>query len=160
MGGPKEFIVKATKPFPSYLYNVKIINPIEKPQDKYKWFQGLFILITDENFKDWYDIFGKGYLSAFYFKNVDEITTDGTYSPLDEGLQNTDNISMHNQYITTKLDTKCNNIKEAIINNHHIKNECWLNTCIDVWGDSLLSENRKEKIDRDKILEIIFFLKN
>ena len=155
MGKAREYIVKATKPFPLYLYRKLIKNPRDAPSEKYTWFQGINILRTDDKLEEWYGNHGMGYLAAFYFQNVDVLELNGNYNPLDEMLKDTTNASMSNKYITTNVDIQFNNIKDAIKNKTHVQNECWINTAIDVWGDNLLSQNKRQPITREKILEII-----
>jgi hypothetical protein len=62
---------------------------------------------------------------------------------------------MNNKYIETKFDTSFNTFKEAIAKTPYTINECWLNTIIDVYGDSLMSSNKRQVVNRDKILQII-----
>jgi len=45
--------------------------------------------------------------------------------------------------------------KEAIENNNYTKNECWLNSISDFYGDNLLSDKRRKHITRETILNDI-----
>ena len=116
MGPVREYIVKATKPFPLYLYRKQIKNPIDAPSEKYTWFQGINILRTDDKFEEWYGNHGMSYLAVFYFQNVDVLELKGNYNPENEMLKDTANESMSNKYITTNVDIQFNNIKDAIKN--------------------------------------------
>ena len=66
MGKAGEYIVKATKPFPLYLWRKLIRNPVDSPADKYAWAQGINRLRTDDNFAEWYGTHGMGYLAALF----------------------------------------------------------------------------------------------
>jgi hypothetical protein len=54
-------------------------------------------------------------------------------------------------YINTELDLSKDTLKEAIENNNYIKDECWLNTLNDFYGDNLLSQDKKEMLLPDKL---------
>ena len=62
---------------------------------------------------------------------------------------------MNNKYMNTFIDTSSDTFVEAVAKKNHVKNERWLNSTVDVYGDTLMSSKRKEKVDRNKILQII-----
>ena len=45
-------------------------------------------------------------------------------------------------------------IGEAIKKRHHIENECWKNSFLDFYSDTLMSEKSKNKLTREKVIEI------
>ena len=62
---------------------------------------------------------------------------------------------MNNKYMYTMVYDDFDTFVEAITKKNHVRIECWLNSIVDVYGDTLMSEKRKEKVDRDTILQII-----
>jgi hypothetical protein len=70
--------------------------------------------------------------------------------------KNTTKISIKNNYITTELDLSKDTFEEAIKNEKYVKNECFINSIYDFYGDNLLSSSKKRNvIDRARILSII-----
>jgi plastocyanin domain-containing protein len=51
-------------------------------------------------------------------------------------------ISMYSKYISTHLDVKYDNFKKSIENKNYIENECWINTLMDYYGETILSPDR------------------
>ena len=62
---------------------------------------------------------------------------------------------MNNKYMYTMVYDDFDTFVEAVAKKDHVRNECWLNSIVDVYGDTLMSDKRKEKVDRDTILQII-----
>ena len=81
--------------------------------------------------------------------------TKSKHKPLEANLKDALKMSMNNKYIKTNLDTSFDTFVEAIAKKHHVVNECWIDTIVDVYGDSLMSSKRKEIVTRETILEII-----
>ena len=46
-------------------------------------------------------------------------------------------------------------IHKAIQNGHHIENECWINALTDFYKDTLMSEKTRNRLTREKVIEII-----
>jgi len=64
---------------------------------------------------------------------------------------------MYSKYISTHLDVKYDNFKKSIENKNYIENECWINTLMDYYGETILSPDRalRYRITRDKLLDIL-----
>ena len=64
---------------------------------------------------------------------------------------------MYSKYITTTLDIKYDNLKQSIENKNYIENECWINTLMDYYGETILSPDRalRFRITREKLLDIL-----
>ena len=80
------------------------------------------------------------------------------YRPLDTKLQESSEcISMFNRYISTTLDVNCDSLKEAIENKQYIPNECWINTIMDFYSDTILSQSKalRFRTTREKLLELL-----
>ena len=150
----RQYQVKAPKIFPQKI--VKQLIRMDKTNQEAKLFKlGIQIFLTDDEFESFYDKKGT-YIVAFKIFSVDSIvTTKSKHKPLDENLKDVQKISMNSKYIETKLDTSFNTFKEAIAKTPYTINECWLNTLMDVYGDSLMASNKREIINREKILQIL-----
>jgi hypothetical protein len=150
----RQYQVKAPKIFPQKI--VKQLIRMDKTKQEAKLFKlGIQIFLTDDEFESFYDKKGN-YIVAFKIFSVDSITeSKSKHKPLDENLKDVQKISMNSKYIETKLDTSFNTFKEAIAKTPYTINECWLNTLMDVYGDSLMASNKREIINREKILQIL-----
>jgi hypothetical protein len=116
---------------------------------------GSQIFLTDEELNEFYDKKGQ-YIVAFKIFTVDSIEpAKSKHKPLDKNLKDIQMISMNKKHIETKFDTSFNTFKEAVAKTPYTINECWLNTIIDVYGDSLMSGNKRQVVNREKILQII-----
>ena len=64
---------------------------------------------------------------------------------------------MHHRYNQTELNPDCLTLKEAITKGNHIENECWINTLMEHYADTLMRRKRtkKKNLTRERILEII-----
>ena len=63
-------------------------------------------------------------------------------------------VSMYSKYISTHLDIKYNNFKQSIENKNYIENECWVNTLMDYYGETILSPDRalRYRIARERYI--------
>ena len=80
------------------------------------------------------------------------------YQPLDLKLQNSlECVSMYSKYISTELDVNCNSLRAAIENKSYIPNECWINTIMDFYNDTVLSQAKstRYRVTREKMLELL-----
>jgi hypothetical protein len=154
----REFRVKAPNPFPSDLYRKFI--PKYDPEDKTQtmteeWKRIMHIMKTDHEFKELYDL-KPDYIEAIYVKNYDSLQPKGKpYKPLQENLKNGNAVSINYKYIETNIDLKFDTLQEAIENKNYIKNECWINTIVDFYGSTLMSENKRKHVTREIILQDI-----
>ena len=66
------------------------------------------------------------------------------YKPLDTKLQNSSEcVSMFSRFISTTLDVNSDTIRDAIENKTYIPNECWINTLMDFYSDTILSPKKQ-----------------
>ena len=100
------------------------------------------------------------YIDAIQILKVIEVDDDGKdYDIEDEGLKDTTNISIDNFYHQTLIDPEKETVKEAIQNNNHKENECWINHLLETYeGTELTREKRgslAKTLSRKKILELL-----
>ena len=100
------------------------------------------------------------YIDVIQILKVIEVDDDGKdYDIEDEGLKDTTNISIYNFYHQTLIDTERETVKEAIQNNNHKENECWINHLLETYeGTELAREKRgslAKTLSRKKILELL-----
>ena len=100
------------------------------------------------------------YIDAIQILKVIEVDDDGKdYDIEDEGLKDTTNISIYNFYHQTLIDPEKETVKEAIQNNNHKDNECWINHLLETYeGTELTREKRgslAKTLSRKKILELL-----
>ena len=100
------------------------------------------------------------YIDAIQILKVIEVDDDGKdYDIEDEGLKDTTNISIYNFYHQTVIDPEKETVKEAIQNNNHKENECWINHLLETYeGTELTREKRgslAKTLSRKKILELL-----
>ena len=70
--------------------------------------------------------------------------------------RDTSNIGAYYRFTTTTLDLTKDTLKEAIENKQYVKNECFINSLYDFYGDSLLkTKSQRYMINRAKIFKII-----
>ena len=77
---------------------------------------------------------------------------------LDEKNQNSVRCkSINNTFIATELDINFDAIKEALDNKNYIEIECWINTIMDYYGNTILSPEKalRYRFTREKLLEIL-----
>lgn len=149
----RQLHVKAPKVFPVHLTK-QVIRSDSKKQLRF-FRAGITIFLTDDEFKDLYDKKGH-YITAFKIFTVDSIdTSKSQHKPLEKKLKSGEKVSINNKYIETTVDTSFDTFVEAIAKKNHVRNECWINTLVDVYGDTLMSNRKREVVNREKILEII-----
>jgi hypothetical protein len=77
-------------------------------------------------------------------------------NPKRTAKRSTENIAIKYAYINNELDLSKNTFKEAIEKKKYIKNQCWINTLMDVYEDNLLSVGKQGyRLTREKLLKII-----
>ena len=145
--------IKAT-PFIETLVNRKITQQRDKPLFK----KVMMFLKRDVDVKNAL-IELLNYTDAIIMYDVDEAETTENYDVEDEGLRDTTNISIYNFYHQTIIDTEHETVKEAIQNNNHKENECWINHLLETYeGTELTREKRgslAKTLSRKKILELL-----
>ena len=149
----KQANIKAT-PFIETLVNRKITQQRDKPLFK----KVMMFLKRDVDVKNAL-IELLNYTDAIIMYDVDEAETTENYDVEDEGLRDTTNISIYNFYHQTIIDTERETVKEAIQNNNHKENECWINHLLETYeGTELTREKRgslAKTLSRKKILELL-----
>ena len=119
------------------------------------------ILKTNKEMKEYLDQSTSTGIDAIYLIKFMPDKTSGKksiYKPLDTKLQNSSEcVSMFSKYISTTLNLNYDNLKEAIKVKNYIDNECWINTIMDFYGDTVLSHEKslRYRITRPKLLEIL-----
>ena len=150
----RELTIEAPYPFPSKFYRKLITD--HREDNRENWKAIIKILKTDQDFKNWYDSAG-GYINAVYIKDYDSLDhkADREYSPLDEGLHSVTKLSINYKYVETKIDMSANTFLEAIVNKNYIRDECWINTIVDFYGDNIISDKKRNRVTRETILQDI-----
>ena len=77
------------------------------------------------------------------------------YNILTENLRDASNISTYHRYINTPINMSEDTIQNAIKKGNHIQNECWYNALIDFYEGSIMNKKTRNRLTRDKIIEII-----
>jgi hypothetical protein len=117
------------------------------------------ILKTNLSLKQMFQEYGQNYVSGIYLIDYNSLNIKKVKpaNPATSRKRAAENRSCYNAYITTRLDLSKEFLFQAIERGHHKKNQCWINTLLDVYGDGLLSQNKQQRyvITVDKILEII-----
>ncbi len=78
--------------------------------------------------------------------------------PLEEKAKNSaECLSKFSRFISTTLDVNSDTLRDAIENKTYIPNECWINTIMDFYSDTILSPNKavRYRITREKLLQIL-----
>ena len=145
--------IKAT-PFIETLVNRKITQQRDKPLFK----KVMMFLKRDVDVKNAL-IELLNYTDAIIMYDVDEAETTENYDVEDEGLRDTTNISIYNFYHQTVIDTEKETVKEAIQNNNHKENECWINHLLETYEATELTREKRgclaKTLSRKKILELL-----
>jgi hypothetical protein len=109
---------------------------------------------TDYEFMQWYGFIAE-YLHAFQSISVVELSNDGkVYEPLEANLKDVSTLSIANKYIETVLDTSKDTFYEAIQLDYlkHHANECIINAFIDHYEYTLMKDNKRNILTREKII--------
>jgi hypothetical protein len=133
------FEVKAPNPFPPDLHQ----QLVKKSQKIFNY--GVQILSTDKEFVEWMaSHVSLNAMEGFKIRSIDILEDSGKkYSPLDEGLTDATHISCNYNYIETKLNLDKKTFLEAIKNEKYIESECWINSITDFYGDTLMSNKKR-----------------
>ena len=149
-----QYSVTVPREFPSTLIKQRITDTEE---DKNEWKQIIYIMETDDKFKIYYQL-RESYINAIYIGRVERIKKRRSlYNPLDENLRDATKQSIYYRYIETNVYMNADTFKEAIENKNYIENECWINTLMDYYGETILSPDRalRYRITREKLLDIL-----
>ena len=117
-----------------------------------------WILMTDPDLKKSYESWGENYICGILIKHINNIDLGDvqSYNHRTAPQRDTTKISRRFNYITTELDLSKDTLKQAIEIDQYVKNECWINTLYDFYGETLLAPDKKRNlITRSMILQII-----
>jgi hypothetical protein len=109
---------------------------------------------TDYEFLSWYG-FIADYIHAFKSLSVVEISNNKqAYEPLEANLNYSSKLSIANNYIETVLYTSKETFFEAIQLGYvrHHDNECIINAFVDHYEYTLMSDNKRHILTRQKII--------
>ena len=109
------------------------------------------INIHDSKFKDFASLPPeyKAYILAFKNLNIDEIpgkTGGSKTNILAEELTDTRKVSTYSRYIELELKDDVATLKEGLDEKLKHENECWIDALVSYHGDTLMSENRQERL--------------
>ena len=135
----RQYQVKAPKVFPQNITR-KVVRIDKTKREANLFRRGINILLTDNEFANLYDKLTSGFgIVAFKIFTVDSIEpTKSKHKPLEKNLKDAQKMNMNCKYIETNIDTSFDTFVEAIAKIHRVVNECWINTIVDVYGDSLM----------------------
>lgn len=124
--------------------------------------QVINLLKDDEDFRQQIDTLTAYYdnLGSIKIKTVEQETSNGErMNILNENLTDvcTDatNVDTYHYYINTLLRIDADTFKKGIEKGHYIENVCWRNVLIDFYGNTLMSEKKRNRLTIERISEII-----
>ena len=100
------------------------------------------------------------YTSAIKILDITDVSnTGGNDDETKKKLKDGNEIGMYHYTINTEMDVGSDNLINAIKNKKHTDGECWINTLIDHYEETLMSSNKWEskRMTRDKILKLMRF---
>ena len=98
------------------------------------------------------------YTSAIKILDISDVSnTGGSGDETKKKLKDGNEIGMYHYTINTEMDVGSDNLINAIKNKKHTDGECWINTLIDHYEETLMSSNKWEskKMTRDKVLKLM-----
>ena len=117
------------------------------------------LLNKDKDFKEMVDDLTKYYdnlFDAIKIQQVEVVNKKGEkFNIMDESLTDISHISIYHRYVSTPVNHNLYNLREAISNNEHVDNQCWINALSDFYKDSLMNDKRRDRLTRERIIEII-----
>ena len=147
----RQYQVKAPKVFPQHIMR-RIVRRDKTKREANLFRLGARILSTDEEF-EFFEKKGH-YVTAFKIFTVDSIEpTKSKHKPLEKNLKDAQKMSINCKYVETKFDTTFKTFKEAIAKKEYVENKCWLDTILDVYGNTLMAKNKREVVNRGQGLE-------
>ena len=146
------------KAIPEYI-NEKVKVMMDRFDEASEFRKMITTLSTDNTFKQMAE--GSeliNYVDAIRVEQVeflDENTLD--FDVFNENLTKSENVSIFHRYIETEVDVEKLTLKEAIQKEHYRENECWINSLMDFYGDTLMRHKRKsiKNMTRENILKTL-----
>ena len=100
----------------------------------------------------------KDYTSAIKILDITDVSnTGGSGDETKKKLKNGNEIGMYHYTINTQIDFNSYYFVNAIENKHHFEGECWINTLIDHYEETLMDNKKWEskRMTRDKVLKLM-----
>ena len=158
-------IINTTKVFTASIKAQKFIERMVKEKvdrfsDKPRFKRMMSIMRTDKEFDRMFSGEMINYVDLIRLESAELIDeSDANYDVFADELTNFNyKRECYHGCISTEVDADCLKFKEAIKNDKHIENECWINTLIDHYANTLMRTKRgklAKNLTRDKIIEII-----
>jgi hypothetical protein len=85
----------------------------------------------------------ENYFDACMLIGFEQMTLNDVeaYNPLNNRSRSPDNVSICYKYTSCPLDLTFDTLEEALaqgtFNKHHVKGECWINSLMDFYGDTI-----------------------
>ena len=115
--------------------------------------------MDDTEFKDfieWLQAYYDNLFDCIKVTKVEVVNRNGEkYDILTENLRDASNVSIYHRYIHTPIRMSEETIQQAIKKGNYIENECWINTLTDFYADTIMNERTRNRLTRDKIIEIL-----
>ena len=106
-----------------------------------------FMSKHNDDFAEMMEHFGSSYLAAVYSMKVGDVTGDGSaFVPTFTKNKDTDKIAAYYRYTTKELDLDANTLKDAISKRNYQKDECFINSMTDFYGDNLMHPDKKRNV--------------
>jgi len=132
---------------------------IRKEEATAQYFKAIckFVSKHSDSFAEMMDHFGDSYLAAVYSMKVKDVDGRGTtFVPKYSKNKDTEKLAAYYRYTTTELDLDATTFKDAIANGSYQKDECFINSITDFYGDNLMRPDKKRNIvNRETILQTI-----
>ena len=115
-----------------------------------------FMSKHNENFSEMMERFGDSYLAAVYPMRLRDLAEGKTFVPKHTKNKDTEKLAAYYRYTTTELDMDATTFKDAISKGNYQKDECFINSIFDFYGDNLMRADKKRNvINRATILQTI-----
>ena len=98
------------------------------------------------------------YTSAIKILDISDVSnTGGSDDATKKKLKDGNEIGMYHYTINTEMDVDSDNLIKAIKNKKHTEGECWINTLIDHYEETLMNAKKWEskRMTRDKVLKLM-----
>ena len=130
-------------------------------RNKHLFSRMMMTMRTDKEFKRMTDADNfYSYIDAIRIEEIHLLESDDAdYDVFADELRDAKhNVSIYHRYIQTEVQPDCLTLKEALKKKNHIENECWINTLMDHYADTLMRHKRgklAKNLTREEILKII-----
>ena len=135
--------------------NADDIGDPDKPNSRF-W-DVITLLQDDADFKVQIDTLTAYYdnLGCTKIKTVEQETSNGErVNILNENLTDASDVDTYHYYKNTLLGIDADTIKKGIEKGHYLENVCWRNALMDFFGNTIMSEKKRNRLTIEKISEI------